>query len=206
MLYYTGLILLVIAVSLDGFGVGVSYGMQKIRMPLLSLIIIMCCSGVIVLISMTLGDIISQFITTKMTESIGAIILILIGCFSLWNVLKAPNTEKQTESNHPEPPHTLRTVFTKPKYADLDRSGSISANESFLLGIALAMDAFGAGIGASIIGYPAILTALLIAFMSGSFVFCGMRLGLVFSRHKRLQRMGFLPPILLIALGIFNLF
>ncbi|HLQ97259.1 MAG TPA: sporulation membrane protein YtaF, partial [Candidatus Dormibacteraeota bacterium] len=36
MLYYTGLILLVIAVSLDGFGVGVSYGMQKIRMPLLS--------------------------------------------------------------------------------------------------------------------------------------------------------------------------
>src|SRR5699024_3012094 len=206
MLYYTGLILLVIAVSLDGFGVGVSYGMQKIRMPLLSLVIIMCCSGVIVLISMTLGDIISQFITTKMTESIGAIILILIGCFSLWNVLKTPNTEKQTESNHPNPPHTLRTVFTKSKYSDLDRSGSISANESFLLGIALAMDAFGAGIGASIIGYPAILTALLIAFMSGSFVFCGMRLGLVFSRHKRLQRMGFLPPVLLIALGIFNLF
>lgn len=203
MLYYTGLILLVIAVSLDGFGVGVSYGMQKIRMPLLSLVIIMCCSGVIVLISMTLGDIISQFITTKMTESIGAIILILIGCFSLWNVLKTARTKEQ---QNPNPTHTLRTVLSSPKYADLDRSGSISANESFLLGIALAMDAFGAGIGASIIGYPAILTALLIAFMSGSFVFCGMRLGLVFSRHKRLQRMGFLPPVLLIALGIFNLF
>src|SRR5699024_7357210 len=124
MLYYTGLMLLVIAVSLDGFGVGVSFGMQKIRMPLLSLIIIMCCSGVIVFIFMTLGDIISQFITTKMPESIREIILILIGCFSLLNVIKTPNTEKQTESNHPNPPHTLRTVFTKPKYADLDRSGS----------------------------------------------------------------------------------
>src|SRR5699024_8362804 len=163
MLYYTGLILLVIAVSLDGFGVGVSYGMQKIRMPLLSLVIIMCCSGVIVLISMTLGDIISQFITTKMTESIEAIIIILIDCFSLLNFLNTAFTKVQQNT---KPNLSLRTVLSLPKYADLDRSGSISANEGFLLGIAIVMDAFGAGIGASIIGYPAILTALLIAFMT----------------------------------------
>ena len=51
MLYFTGLILLAIGVSLDSFGVGVAYGVNKIRVPRLSLLIIMLCSGLVVLAS-----------------------------------------------------------------------------------------------------------------------------------------------------------
>lgn len=210
MLYYTGLVLLVIAVSLDGFGVGVTYGMQKIRMPLLSLFIIMCCSGFIVIISMTIGNVLSQYISPSSTSKIGATILILIGTFSLWNVLRQrKKSEVKTEEDATNVKNSKRSAFSKvittPNKADLDKSGIISAKESLLLGIALAMDAFGAGLGAAIIGYTPSLTAILIAIMSGTFVYVGMKIGLFLSKSKKLQRMGYLPPLLLIALGIFNM-
>ena len=96
--------------------------------------------------------------------------------------------------------------MTTPDKADLDQSGSISAGEAFLLGLALALDAFGAGIGASMLGYSPALTAVLTACMSGFFLFFGMKLGIFLSQQEKLQRLTFLPPVILIAIGIFNIF
>ena len=42
-------------------------------------------------------------------------------------------------------------ILRKPTVADFDKSGTISAGEA-LLGIALSVDSFGAGIGASLLG------------------------------------------------------
>jgi len=75
-----------------------------------------------------------------------------------------------------------------------------------LLGIALALDAFGAGIGASIIGYSLILTTILIAGMSGLFVFDGLILGLWLIHSVSMRKKSAIPPLLLIVLEIFNLF
>lgn len=209
MLYYTGLLFLVIAVSLDGFGVGIAYGMQKIRMPLVPLFIIMCCSGVIVLLSMTIGHFLKHFISPGMASKFGACILIGIGLFSFINIVKQQRAEKQKTITKKKPERQqnfLQSLLNTPDKADLDKSGSISPKESLLLGTALAMDAFGAGLGAAIIGYTPFLTAGLIALMSGTFVYSGMKLGLLLSQSRHMQKMGVLPPLLLIALGIFNLF
>ena len=43
-------------------------------------------------------------------------------------------------------------ILRKPTVADFDKSGTISAGEALLLGIALSVDSFGAGIGASLLG------------------------------------------------------
>ncbi|MUK88985.1 sporulation membrane protein YtaF [Ornithinibacillus sp. L9] len=209
MLFYTGLLLLVIAVSLDGFGVGVSYGMRKIRVPMTALSIIMLCSGIVVLTSMLLGNMISSFISSDMANIIGGSILITLGLFSLINTIRSQiQKEDAVEASIEESTnkfHSLKTVLTTPDQADLDKSGIISASEAFLLGTALALDAFGAGIGAAIIGYSAILTAILIALMSGIFVHYGIKIGVILSHNKRMRRMSFIPPALLIALGILNL-
>ncbi|MBP1971529.1 putative sporulation protein YtaF [Virgibacillus natechei] len=205
MLFYTGLLFLVIAVSLDGFGVGVTYGMRRIRVPLIALLIIMLCSGIMVLVAMTIGNIISSFISPNIAEMLGGFILISIGCFSLYNISR-PRREAEVESSSTEKrQNTISTVLTTPDKADLDRSGTISANEAVLLGSALALDAFGAGIGAAMLGYSPILTAVLIALMSGSFVFCGIKTGIFLSKNRYLKRMTYIPPLLLIALGIFNI-
>src|SRR5699024_12408710 len=91
MLFYTGLIFLVFAVSLDGFGVGVTYGMRKIHVPYSALFIIMLCSGIFVLLSMTIGNLLSTFISPHIAKIIGGCILISLGIFSLFNIIRENN-------------------------------------------------------------------------------------------------------------------
>lgn len=209
MLYYTGLLFLVVAVSIDGFGVGVTYGMQNIRVPLIGLLIIMCCSGMVVLVSMTIGNHLSHIISPDITKMIGGLILVCLGLFSFMNAIR-PHLSRNRHTRKAEKTKRglddVKQVLATPDQADLDQSGIISAGEALLLGTALSMDAFGAGIGAAIVGYSPIFTPALIAFMSGTFLFSGIKLGSLLAKNKTLQHMSFIPPILLISLGIFNLF
>lgn len=204
LLYYTGLLFLVIAVSLDGFGVGITYGMRKVLVPIHALMIIMLCSGIVVLASMTLGTMLRSFISPDIASMFGGIILILLGLFSLFNILR-PNKSNTKEKEIKHRLYDFKEVLKTPDKADLDKSGAISSSEALLLGIALALDAFGAGLGASMIGYSPLLTAGSVAFMSGLLVFCGIKIGILLSKNKHLQRLTLLPPFLLIGLGIFNL-
>ncbi|WP_026909305.1 sporulation membrane protein YtaF [Paucisalibacillus globulus] len=207
MLFFTGLFFLVIAVSLDGFSVGVSYGMRKILVPKGALAVIMVCSGIVVLVSMIVGTMLHSFLSVGFAKVIGGSILIFIGIFSFINTIRS-QMKKESNEKLPSTPnnfHSLRTVISTPDRADLDHSGTISIGEAILLGTALALDAFGAGIGAAILGYSPIYTPLLIAVMSGAFVSYGIKVGIVLSQNKRFERMNFLPSVLLIALGVFNL-
>lgn len=199
MLYYTGLFFLVIAVSLDGFGVGMTYGMRKIHVPFTALTIIMFCSGAVVLLSMTIGNTLSAFFSPHVTSRLGGLILLLLGCFALYNI-KQSKSEKNNEKT------TFKSILSTPDKADIDQSGVITANEALLLGIALALDAFGAGVGASMLGYSPFITTFLIAIMSGLFVYFGIKIGRFLLKNKHLQKMTFLPPLLLIMLGLMNMF
>lgn len=206
LLFYTGLLFLIIAVSLDGFGVGVTYGMRNIRVPIHALFIIMLCSGMVVLASMTIGSLLRSFISPDIAKVFGGVILILLGLFSLCNILRSKIMKRskpaRKELNRLQ---DFKEVLITPDKADLDRSGAISSGEALLLGIALALDAFGAGLGASMLGYSPLLTAGLIACMSGLFLFCGIKTGIFLSKFQQLQNVTLFPPILLIGLGIFNL-
>lgn len=206
MLFYTGLFFLVIAVSLDGFGVGIAYGMRRIRVPLPALLVIMLCSGLIVLTSMTIGSVMTAFISANMAEVIGGFILICIGIFCFWNITRAKKEENDKQTEHRESQFSQFTsVLKEPRTADLDRSGAISIQEAFLLGFALAFDAFGAGLSAAMLGYSPFFTAVLIAFMSGVFVFGGTHIGLFLSNNRWVKKLTLFPPILLITLGIYNM-
>lgn len=206
MMFYAGLIFLVIAVSLDGFGVGVTYGIRKIHVPLHALSIIMLCSGLVVLFSMTMGSMFSAFISPQLAKILGGCILISLGIFSLYRMIQSKVISSDDHQKTDRKKHRFKTVLTNPNQADLDASGVISTNEALLLGIALALDAFGAGLGASIIGYSPLLTTVLISCMSGLFVYSGLKTGLMLSKNKHLQQMSFIPPLLLIVLGIYNIF
>lgn len=204
MLYYTGLFLLVIAVSLDGLGVGISYGIQKTRIPLLPIAIIMCCSGFMVFISMTIGDALKRFINPGLSENLGALILIGIGCFTLAKLVQA-NNDQSTEPETSTVITDVKKVFRSPQKADLDHSGTISKQEAILLGMALALDAFGAGFAASLLHYSVMLTAVLVATMSGMFLFIGLKLGYFLSKKGEKKFLSFFPSLLLIGIGFFNL-
>src|SRR5690625_4625331 len=126
MLHFAGLFFLVIAVSLDGFTVGLAYGMQQIRIPLTSLTIIMALSGSIVLLSMSLGSLLSPFISPTVTGKIGGIILIILGLFSLYNVLNKKDNENNNYKHNNMLIHIMRMILFIYENVALYRSDNIT--------------------------------------------------------------------------------
>lgn len=220
------LILLSFAVSLDGFGVGITYGVRKIKIPISSIFIIAACSGLIILFSMMVGVMLTGWMSPQGASTVGAIILIGIGILALVQFIRSGEREEaesplsqsewvtqegQTSAN-PVLKMELKVfgfiiqILRTPSAADVDRSGTISAGEAFLLGTALSLDAFGAGIGAALVGFPPILTAVLIAAASGFFLWSGTRVGFWASGWRWVRQLSMLPGVILIIMGIFKLF
>jgi len=217
MLFVFGKLLLIIAVSLDSFGVGVSYGLRRIHVPKIGLLIIMLCSGTMVLMSMSIGVFLTTYISFEIIEIFGGTILISIGCISFFSAKPTGKSKKNLQKNFISNKinqqmqrnrylNNIKLIFSVLKNsqeADVDKSGSISVKEGFLLGVVLGLDAFGAGFGAALVGYSPLLTSILIAVISASFLFLGIKSGLFISKFSWSSKMKLIPSFLLIGIGIF---
>ncbi|WP_339316246.1 MntP/YtaF family protein [Paenibacillus sp. FSL R10-2734] len=242
---FFSLILLAFALSLDGFGVGITYGLRKLKIPLLSVLIISLCSGVVICVSMQVGVLLAKVVSPHAASEVGAVILVLMGCWSLVQMLMQKEKEQSGECENNEE-NVLTTaacaevavdtedvvaeaaiaqvqsksavfslelrrlgivvqILRTPSSADMDDSGSISSMEAMLLGIALSLDAFGAGLGAALLGFNPIWTSLTIAMFSGTFLLLGMKTGLRFAGNYWMKHAAALPALLLITMGILKL-
>lgn len=206
--YLFSLFLLAFAISLDGFSVGTIYGLRKMRIPLSSILIISACSFMMIILSMTIGGIIEPIISPNVASSIGGWILVVIGLGTLLQYLrglrKTPKKHRLFNIKFKQF-GVVTKIFREPASADLDQSGIISGAEAFLLGLALSFDAFGAGIGAAFLGYSAVFTAFLVAFMSALFLWAGKTVGYLFSEVKWIKKASFIPGILLILIGVWKI-
>lgn len=208
------LLILALAVSLDSFGVGVTYGLRKMKLPVISIIIIGLSSAIMILISMQIGVWLSLMLPPSMAKWIGSIILVSIGVWAILQVLKS-NQEAEIDNKKSITNKGKRIVYIeikklgivieilkKPIKADIDNSGNISASEAMLLGLALSLDAFGAGIGAALVGFNSVVTAITIAGMSSLFILLGLKTGFWFSGIDWLKKFTVIPGIILILIGI----
>ncbi len=206
----TALLLLAFAVSLDSFGVGFTYGLRKMKMPLQSILIIACMSVLTILISMLIGTILSNFLSPVIASRIGGVILILLG---LWITFQTFRSSDERESEEQLEEKVIASfemklfgivisILKKPMDADMDRSGAITGREAFLLGVALSFDAFGAGLGAAMLGFSPLVFACLIGVMSALFLKVGMTFGNKLAYKLWVSKLAFLPGILLVLIGI----
>lgn len=214
------LIILAVAVSLDSFGVGAMYGLRKIRIPLLSILIIAGCSGLVILLAMNIGSWLSAFLSPTVAQVMGALILVGIGIWTVFQMLlqkdePTPPLAVASPSSPGEKPAVwsielkrigiVIQILRTPSMADADRSGTISSSEATMLGLALSLDAFGAGIGAALVGFSPLHTAGIIAFASALFLATGLRVGFRFADLNGLRRFSVLPGIILIVMGLIKL-
>lgn len=159
----------------------------------------------------------------------GAVILIAIGLWAVYQVLTQREEEEEPKKSSdapggqtPDPadePGIQKPVLSielkqlglviqilrTPSMADVDKSGTISASEAALLGLALSLDALGAGIGAAFIGFHPVLTAGLIAASCGSFIYLGLRIGLLYSNLVWVRRLSAMPGFILMLMGFIKL-
>lgn len=162
--------LMAVALSLDGFGVGLAYGIRRIRIPMSSLIVIALCTVFAMGISMLFGSWVTLWLRFIPVRLLGATILLTLEVFQLaraiWNRKReifpqaVPAMAVVFQKPVLEPVFRFQLSFfglviqvlKTPDIADVDGSGGISLRESLLLGSALAMDAFASGIGAAMAG------------------------------------------------------
>lgn len=206
-------ILFSLAVSVDGFGVGLAYGMRSIRISFIPLLVICITSAAAITISMYLGTLVASLFTPETAGRLGAFILIAVGfwiIFEAWSKWKKAN--KLNIIKEKKDPCLMRfripglgiviQILKEPEEADFDRSGNINPKEAWFLGIALAMDALGAGFGAAVAGYQMYLIPIFV----GTFKFILVLTGLWLGQRSCISSLGvtgsLLPGVILIMLGI----
>ena len=202
------LVLLAFAVSLDSFTVGFTYGIRKVKIPPKSFFIILLCTFFILMLAMGIGSIIELFISHEAAEKIGGAILIGIGMWVIYQFFTSQNQSSEMEKVIEfkiRPFSIIIKILKKPMQADFDKSGSISSVEALFLGIALSLDAFGAGIGAALIDLPPILFPFVITISSMCFVLVGIYMGKIMNNSRWMRSLSFLPGLALIALGLFKM-
>ena len=201
--------MLALALNLDSFGVGVVYGVGKIKLPFSSALIISLESMAAISLSMLTGNFLTQIISLKLARCCGGVILFLLGA---WMIVQGKlKKKKETHFSYSlmqlriRPLGIIIQVLREPQRADFDKSGAISFSEAFLLGLALAVDAFVAGFAFSMLKINLLLTVFIIGGGQIFFIYLGLCCGKflsasLFSRHFLILR-GFI----LIFLGFLNL-
>ncbi|WP_059171372.1 sporulation membrane protein YtaF [Bacillus sp. FJAT-27445] len=208
---YFPIFLLAFAVSMDSFSVGFTYGLRSMALPLKSALIIASCSAFSMLASMSAGLLVGKWLPAWLMETAGGLILILLGAWVLFQFFRPAKDAQQANTERIIVNYEIRSIglvikiLKKPLSADFDLSGTITGIEAILLGLALSLDSFGAGIGASMLGLSPLYLSLAAAVMSSGFVYAGIKCGYYFSRWRWFEKIAFFPGLLLIMIGIWKL-
>jgi len=209
---------LALAVSMDSFNVGFTYGLRNINIPFHSILIIAFCSGLVLYCASLFGTFFQSVLSVEATHMIGGIILISLGIWAIIQFFKTSkehhliaNDDREVDKKEEilvkfeiKAIGVVIQILKKPIKADFDNSGTINGWEAVFLGLALSLDAFGAGIGSSMLGFSPIILAISVGFMSSLFAFLGIKTGKFLVGQKWIRSLAFLPGLLLICIGIWK--
>lgn len=147
--------LFALTVSIDAFITGFSYGVSKIKIPFLSALFLNSISTGMIFLSLTVGNILKQYIDQKVLPLICFLFLFIIGMIRLSDSL-IKNYIQRKGKYQSEVDFTLFNlkfilkVYSSPLIADQDLSKNLSLKESISLGFALSLDGTLVGLGAAL--------------------------------------------------------
>ena len=216
-MHFFSLIMLAISSNLDNLGVGISYGLRKIRLPFKANLIVAGITSSGTLLSMACGKWIAFYFPVQAANLLGSLTIAAAG---LWIIIldrkKTADGEWFLENWASATTlrkirvllraRTLAVLLKDPHLADLDRSGHISSPEAVLLGLALTVSNVSVGLGAGLSGLNLFLATFLVGIFSLLALWSGVSFG---NRHtSRLFRdkAKFASGLLLIGIGLYEYF
>ncbi len=174
------------AVSVDAFAACFSLGLRRVKIPLISVLILSCISTLFLSLSLFAGTALSSLLPVELTKKLSFLLLFILGLSKLFE--RCDETADKANKNH---------------------DNLLSSKEAFFLGFALSLDCLAAGLGAGMITAdfrPLLAQIVLIPFfMSAIFIVLGDFLGKMLSTRLggNFCRLG---GLLLIALAFFQFF
>ena len=194
-----------LAISVDSFLVGVSYGIKNITLPKRSILIVTAFSGGMLLLFMLAGDFFASFLEPRLIVFIAAGLLAALGIYKLveaWLEQKADDSEWQIKKTEklarqaqnplmlhlriPFMPYAIQILHEPERAAkvcheqSVDKIGKIDRvekSDAWALGMAMAFDAIGGGFAASLAGLPIILTVVMALFVMGTLLVAALIIG-----------------------------
>lgn len=200
---FLSILLFVIAASLDILVVSLAYGLKDIKINFSSTLVIASISALGTFISMILGKFLVDLIPVKLGDIIGGLVLLLLGFYSIYSYFK----EKKILTSHNSENNSSPTfILENPEVADKDKSGNIDFKESLALSLALALNNFGLGIGASISGLNITFTTISTFIISLIFISLGFYLSKTIKSKNISKNSNLIAGIIIIILSLFIIF
>lgn len=172
---------LALSSSIDNFGVGISYGVGKIRVGFLSNLVISLIAFLFSVIGILFGKYVAKMIPGMFSNIVAALFLFIVSVRIIMITLSAKRDTTVKESS---PKKTKKSRFSfasdyikSPEKADIDHSGTISILESVVLGVAVSMNALTNGLGAGLLGLSPLAISVTAAIFSFLAIWWGVALG-----------------------------
>jgi len=153
-----------LANNLDNTGVGIAFGIARIRLsPLVNLwiaLVTLAITG----ISVAGGNHMAAFLPHSLAHGLGGALFCAMGVWMVYSTLQ-PQHAPEADSD-PDQPVSLRRILADPTSADRNRSRDIDLREATLLAVALSLNNIGGGFSAGLVHMSAGWTALASAIVS----------------------------------------
>lgn len=193
-------VLLVLAVVLDGFTACFAYGVNRIKIPLLSAVLISLMGTGMLMLSLGAADWVGGYIPPHVCKVLSFSVLFLIGLCNLFQnsvkaiLQKASDNSKKMSFRWSGISFMLSVCLDETK-ADADCSKVLSAKEALALGAALSIDSLATGFGSGLIGQNYLLILALALIMHMTAILLGHFLGEKVSKgagakHLQLEWLG----------------
>lgn len=188
-MHWITIILVGMAANLDNLGIGLAYGVKKTKVPFTSNVTIAIVSMIVTYLSVLLGGVLIEFISQHKASIVGSVLLCLIG---LYTIVSNKFTCAESEGS-------LEKI-------DKDQNNIISIKEAFVLGLILSLNCIAGGIGIGANGISAIWTVISIGFFSILTFAIGGHFGFMLSKTFIGKHSTLISGMILIGIGILELF
>ena len=188
-------LLLALSLSVDALGIGLSYGLRRIRFPPSSLLLLTGETFLMMEAFLGVGRLLAACFPAGRAEGISTAILF---SFGVWLCLQGMGQKKEKEDS----------PLQSPSLCDKDASFSIEPKEALLLGFILSMDSFAIGLSAAASGMDVTLLPLFAALLQTVFLAVGAKGGarLILHPEPKESLWSLLSGGILIFLAILQVF
>ena len=157
-------LLLAFSLSVDALGIGLSYGLRRIRFPPISLLLLALEAFLAMELFLAFGRLLAAVIPAGAAAVLSGGFLLLFGA---WLCLQGVGQGKEKEDS----------PLQAPSLCDRDASCSLEPKEALLLGLLLSLDSFAVGISAAVSGMDVRLLPLFSALLQSCFLALGAKGG-----------------------------
>lgn len=202
-------LILVLSLCIDTFVTSIVYSSNKIKIPVVSGLIIDTICSLFLAISLFFGYLIKDFIPINIASTISFLLLLILGVYRLFEAFFKNLIKKYYDKGSPLTFKIFEFKFILQIYADevkadLDESKILSPKEAFFLAVALSLDSLTVGFGCSL-GTVNYLATVLLSFLVGALLLVlGGYVGKKISKNYNLN-LSCLSGVLLIILAFIRI-